>query len=239
MRILVVNPNTTATMTETIGAAARRAASPGVEVEALNPAMGPASIEGYYDEAFCVPGLIGSLRERAGHDAYVVACFDDTGLDAARTVVRAPVVGLCEASLHVASMLGARCAVVTTLARSVPALERLVAHYGMGGRCGVHASDIPVLGLESGDAEARLTEAVERAIAAERAECVVLGCAGMTDLAARMGERFGLPVLDPIACAVRIAEALAGLGVETSKVGGYADPLAKPYTGAMAPFAPR
>ena len=149
MHLLVVNPNTTPAMTETIGHAARRAASAHVTVSCVNPEMGPESIEGYYDEVFAVPGLLATIAEHPRHDAYVVACFDDTGLDAARTVARAPVVGLCEASLRFAAALGARVAVVTTLARSVPALEHLVARYGMQGRCGVHASDIPVLGLES------------------------------------------------------------------------------------------
>ncbi|HYD68518.1 aspartate/glutamate racemase family protein, partial [Azospirillum sp.] len=92
MRILVVNPNTTASMTARIGAAARAVAAPGTEVEAVNPAMGPASIEGYYDEAFAVPGLLEEIArgEAAGVDGYVIACFDDTGLEAARSLARAP-----------------------------------------------------------------------------------------------------------------------------------------------------
>ena len=86
VRILIVNPNTTGSMTEKIGAAGRGAASPGTEVFATNPAMGPESIEGYYDEAFSVPGLLDEIRrgEAGGFDGYVIACFDDTGLDAAR-----------------------------------------------------------------------------------------------------------------------------------------------------------
>ena len=66
MRILVVNPNTTQSMTEKIGAAARAAASPNTEVAAISPAMGPVSIEGYYDEAFAVPGLLEEERGRRG-----------------------------------------------------------------------------------------------------------------------------------------------------------------------------
>ena len=128
MRVLIVNPNTTASMTEKIGAAARRAASPGTEVIAVNPTMGPVSIEGYYDEAFSGPGLLEEVRhgEAAGCDGHVIACFDDTGLDAARALAAGPVVGICEAAMHVATMLGGRFAVVTTLPRSVPALQALL-----------------------------------------------------------------------------------------------------------------
>ena len=125
MRILIVNPNTTPSMTEKVGGAARRVASPATEITAVNPSMGPASIEGYYDEAFSVPGLLEEIRrgEAAGYDGYVIACFDDTGLDAARALAAVPVVGICEAAMHVAPMLGGRFSVVTTLARSVPALQ--------------------------------------------------------------------------------------------------------------------
>jgi allantoin racemase len=118
-KILIVNPNTTASMTETIGAAARAVAAPGTEILAVTSAMGPVSIEGYYDEAFAVPGLIQALMNAPDADAAIVACFDDTGLDAARTAARFPVVGICEAALVTAGQIAKRIAVVTTLPRSI------------------------------------------------------------------------------------------------------------------------
>ena len=93
MRILIVNPNTTASMTRKIGAAARALASPGVEIVAVNPDFGPPSIEGYYDEVFSIPGLIGEMAKAGAVAATIIACFDDTGLDAARCFSPAPVVG--------------------------------------------------------------------------------------------------------------------------------------------------
>ena len=242
MRILIVNPNTTPSMTEKIGAAARQAASPGTEVTAVNPSMGPASIEGYYDEAFSLPGLLEEIRrgEAAGCDASVIACFDDTGLDAARALAAGPVVGICEAAMHVATMLGGRFSVVTTLARSVPALEALARRYGVGDRCRVRAADVAVLALEdpASGAVRRVEEEIARAAGDDGAECIVLGCAGMADLAADLTGRLGLPVIDGVAAATRLAEALVGLGLRTSKVGGYATPAAKVYAGALARFAP-
>ena len=107
-KILIVNPNTTASMTETIGAAARAVAAPGTEISAVTSAMGPVSIEGYYDEAFAVPGLIQALMNAPDVDAAIVACFDDTGLDAARTAARFPVVGICEAALVTAGQIAKR-----------------------------------------------------------------------------------------------------------------------------------
>ncbi|HEV8027210.1 MAG TPA: aspartate/glutamate racemase family protein, partial [Stellaceae bacterium] len=81
MRILVVNPNTTASMTEKIASAARQVASDATLIEAVTSKMGPESIEGYYDEAFAVPGVVQAIMagEADGVDGAVIACFDDTG----------------------------------------------------------------------------------------------------------------------------------------------------------------
>ena len=117
MRLLVINPNTTASMTEKIAQAARAAAAPGTEIVATNPREGPASIEGYYDEALCVPGVLEIVRKAQGVDGVVIACFDDTGLDAVRCLTAAPVIGIGEAGFHFAAMLSNKFSVVTTLAR--------------------------------------------------------------------------------------------------------------------------
>ena len=131
MRLLVINPNTTASMTEKIGIAARRAATPGTEIVATTPPQGPVSIEGYYDEALAVPGILQMMRNTPDFDAVIIACFDDTGIDAARCLTDVPVLGIGEAAYHFASMLSNKFSVVTTLARSVPALEHNLHRYGL------------------------------------------------------------------------------------------------------------
>ncbi|HTI01179.1 MAG TPA: aspartate/glutamate racemase family protein [Acidisoma sp.] len=242
MHLLVVNPNTTASMTEKIGAAARSVAAAGTEIEAVNPAMGPVSIEGFYDEAFCVPGLITEILagEKRGAQAVVVACFDDPGIDAARAAARIPVIGICEAAMRMAGFLGHRFTIVTTLPVSLPAMEGLIQRYGMQGRGRARAAGVPVLALEdraSGAVE-KVREEIRRAIAEDGADCILLGCAGMADLARDLTAELGLPVIDGVAAAVKLAEGLVGLGLCTSKVGGYARPGAKAYSGMLAGFAP-
>src|SRR3954469_22346393 len=136
MRILVVNPNTTASMTASIAAAARAAAAPGTEIAAVTSSMGPASIEGYYDEALAVPGLLMEIAagERAGAQAAIITCLHDTSTDAARAMASIPVIGICEAALSVASYIAQRFTVVTTTERSRVPVEGLVHRYGMAGR---------------------------------------------------------------------------------------------------------
>jgi allantoin racemase len=242
VQILVVNPNTTASMTETIAAAARGVAGPWTEIVAVTSSMGPASIEGYYDEALAVPGLLMEIAagERQGAQAAIIACFDDTGLDAARAMATIPVLGICEAALSLASFIAQRFSVVTTTDRSRVPVEALVQRYGMAGRARVRAADIPVLSLEdpaSGAVE-KLRGEIARAIEEDRAEAIVLGCAGMADLAQRLQEEFSLPVIDGVSAAVKQAEALIALGLSTSKRGAYASPLAKPYRGVLKSFSP-
>ncbi|MEZ5650977.1 MAG: aspartate/glutamate racemase family protein [Burkholderiaceae bacterium] len=241
MNILIVNPNTTASMTAKMGRVAATIASPGVTVRAVNPPDGPVSIEGYVDEAFSVPGLLATIRDEPAADAYVLACFDDTGLDAARCVAPGPVIGIGEAAFHVATLVAGRFSVVTTLQRSVPAIEHNLVRYGLASRCAaVRAAEVAVLELElpGSAARNRIEAEIARALEHDRAEAIVLGCAGMTDLATSLSAHFGVPVLDGVACAVRLAESLVGLGLKTSRVGGYAAPLAKPYSGIFSRFAP-
>src|SRR5258708_7315450 len=218
-------------MTDTIAAAARAAAAPGTEISAVTSSMGPASIEGFYDEAFAVPGLIQALLNAPDADAGIIACFDDTGLDAARSAAPFPIVGICEAALVTAGQLAKRIAVVTTLPRSIVPLEELVRRYGFAERASVTACNVAVLDLEKpgSGAEAKLDAEVARALE-KGAEAVVLGCAGMADLAAKLSQKFDVPVVDGVAAAVKQAEALAGLKLTTSPPRASALPAAQHYT---------
>lgn len=230
-------------MTEKIGLSAKAVASPQTEITALNPDSGPASIEGHYDEAYCVPGLLETIRKgkSMGYDGYVIACFDDPGLDAARELVREPVLGICEAAMYAAAMVSTSFSVVTTLPRSIAIIEHLAHKYGMERFCRrVRAAAIPVLALE--DPQSKATEQIlaeiQCAIAQDRAESIVLGCAGMSDLAQWLSCETGVPVIDGVGAAVKMVEALIGLGLKTSKVGAYGFPLPKAYRGDFAPYQP-
>ena len=239
-KILIVNPNTTASMTDTIAAAARAVAAPGTEISAVTSPMGPASIEGFYDEAFAIPGLIQALLNAPDADAGIIACFDDTGLDAARSVAPFPVVGICEAALVTAGQIAKRIAVVTTLPRSIVPLEELVRRYGFAERASVTACNVAVLDLEKPGSGAEQKLEAEIALALDKgAEAIVLGCAGMADLALALSRKFGVPVIDGVAAAVKQAEALVGLKLTTSRRGSYAFPTAKGYSGLLEKFAPK
>lgn len=227
MKLLIVNPNTTASMTEKVASAAQAVALQDTQIIATNPSAGPVSIQGYYDAALCVPELLKTISEYKEADAVIIACFDDTGLDAARSMVTVPVIGIGEAAYHAATMLACNFSVITTLSRSVPGIEANLVRYGLMARCKrVRATDIPVLALEQNDPSTlkRIEDEIQSAIDVDKADAIVLGCAGMADLMQRLEQKFGLPVIDGVICAVTFAEALARTGLKTSKRGGYASP---------------
>lgn len=232
MKIAVINPNATVSMTDKIAATARSVCAQGVEIEARTGIGAPVSIEGHYDEAMAMPKLLDQVREaEAGHaDAIVVACFDDPGLGACREIATGPVVGLCEAAVKAASMIATSFSVITTLPRSAPIIEELVRRYGLDHQCRkVRSAAIPVLALEEPGSNARLLvrDEILRAIEEDRCEAVVLGCAGMSDLVEWLSEETGIPVIDGVSVATKFAEALVGAGLKTSKIGAYATPNPK------------
>jgi allantoin racemase len=213
MRLLVINPNATSSMTDKIAAAARQAVPAGVEIVAVTNHQGPASIQGPEDGVLAAPGVL-ALVAAARADAIVIACFDDTALAEARALSLVPVIGIGEAAFHAAMLLGARYSVVTTLSVSVPVILANLSAYGVADACvRVRASEVPVLDLErpGSAAEARVSDEIGRAITEDGASAIVLGCAGMADLATRLAIRHGVPVIDGVAAACGMAWVLAGL----------------------------
>ncbi len=224
--ILIVNPNTTASMTEKIAIAARSVAARGTTVVARTSKSGPASIQGRLDGEAALPGLFAEIvaAREEDFDAIVIACFDDTGLYEARKLTDAPVIGIGEAAFHAAMLVASRFSVVTTLSVSVPAIEDNLRLYGLARRCArVRASEVPVLDLEmpGSAARERISDEIGAAIAAGEADAIVLGCAGMADLATELSRRHGVPVIDGVAAAVKMAEALAALHLRTSQAGPF------------------
>src|SRR4051812_6722443 len=219
MRIRVINPNTTESMTTMIGKAARAVAAPGTLIEAVTTPMGPVSIESHYDEALSVPGVLASIAhgETQAVDGYVIACFGDPGLDAARELARGPVLGIAEAAMHAASFLGRGFSVVTTLGRTTGRARDLAEHYGMSRFClGVHACEIPVLALETDPAaRAVITRVCAAAVERDGSDAIVLGCAGMADLCAAISAEVGVPVVDGVAAATVLVQSLITLNLAT------------------------
>ncbi|MER6087983.1 aspartate/glutamate racemase family protein [Streptomyces bluensis] len=232
MRIVVTNCNTTQEMTEEIVRGARAAAGPGTTVTGLTPDWGPESAEGWLDSYLSAAAVLDLLRTyEVPYDAVVMAGFGEHGREGARELVDVPVVDITEAAAHFACLLGRRYGVVTTLERSCGQIEDSLETAGVGRNCAaVVGTGLGVLDLgDDRRTEEAFVAAAERAREAG-AEVLVLGCAGMTGLQRTVGQKLGLPVVDGVGAAVKLAESLVTLGLTTSRVGSYAKPLPKQRT---------
>lgn len=235
MRILVVNVNTTETMTDGIAEAARAVASPGTEIIGLTPDFGAESCEGNFESYLAAMAVMDKIvRYEGEYDAVIQAGYGEHGREGLQELLTVPVVDITEAAASTAMYLGRSYAVVTTLDRAVPLIEDRLILAGLQGRCAsVRSSGLGVLELES-DPE-RAIEAIaaeaQRAVEIDRAEVIVLGCGGMAKLKNRVVELCGVPVVDGVQAAVAVAEGLVRLGLTTSKVRTYAPPRPKRITG--------
>jgi allantoin racemase len=241
MRILVINPNTSEGMTRDIHEEAARYARPGTEIETTSPAWGPRSIEGHYDDIVAAAATLEVVRERSDDfDGVVIACFGDPGLFAAREISRVPVVGIAEASMLMACTVAHRFSVVTVLPRVKPWIEDTVRLHGLEARCAsVRTTPLTVQDCERDPAaaEREIVRAGRLAIEEDGAEAICLGCAGMGPLDKAVEAELRVPVLDGVACAVKLLEGLFDYGLETSRVAGFKQPEEKEYL-ARPPAAP-
>lgn len=239
MRILVVNVNTTASMTEGIARAARQAASAGTEIIGLTPEFGAESCEGNVESYLAALGVMDAVLKYPGQfDAVIQAGYGEHGREGLQELLDVPVIDITEAGAALAMFLGHRFSVVTTLDRTVPLIEDRLLLAGLNAHCvSVRASGMAVLELENHPDRAieAIADQAAEAVETDRAEAIVLGCGGMADLGAIITERCEVPVVDGVTAAVKLAESLVGLGLKTSKVRTYAPARKKRLSGW--PFA--
>lgn len=214
MKILLLNPNCTEAMTESVVQTARTIL-PEAEILGWTNTDGPSAIQGPEDGDAALPGLLALLPKarEAGVDAIVIACFDDTGLEELRAAAHCPVIGIGQAAYHMAVLSGQSYGVVTTMAGSVPVIEGNIERHGFEGAClGVVPSNIPVLDVEEGRPEVLDKLSVEiTAMGARGATSVVLGCAGMTTHHAALSKATGIKLIDGVRAASVLAEAMVRL----------------------------
>jgi allantoin racemase len=235
MRILVVNVNTTESMTEAIADQARRTALPGTEVVGLTPTFGAESVEGNLESYLAAVAVMDRVLAYDGpYDAVIQAGYGEHGREGLQELLDVPVVDITEAAASTAMYLGHRYSVVTTLDRAVPLIEDRLLLAGLDRRCAsVRASGMAVLELESEPQRAveAIVDQADAAVREDHAEVICLGCGGMAELESAVRERTGVPVVDGVAAAVTVAESLVRMGLSTSKVRTYAPARTKKMTG--------
>ncbi|MFC1477357.1 aspartate/glutamate racemase family protein [candidate division KSB1 bacterium] len=220
MRILIINPNSDKDMTAAIKKAAEGYVRDDYEVTCVFTPGAPRFIETYEDQVKAAPGMLTLIREHEkDYDAFINACHCDPNLDAMKECNAKPVVGIGEASMKLASMLGHRFSVLSTDLHSIPNKEALIRKYNLERVCASVRAPGPE--YAGSDDEEKYYTTARKAIEEDMAEVIVLGCAGLVGLDKKLQKRLNVPVLDGVICALIIAEGLVRYGVSTSKIRRY------------------
>lgn len=235
MRLLLVNPNISDSVSDLIRAEAQRSASPGTEIEVLTAPFGVAYIETRFEAlvgAYAAAQVAAENVDR--FDAVVVAAFGDPGLTGLRELLPVPVTGMTEAALASAHLLGHRISIIAISQRIQAWYREVVDSYGFGSRlASIRALDRPISaigGVQQEHAQA-LKELAERAVAEDGAEVIVLAGAPLAGLARSLHGQLPVPVVDGVSSAVRHAETLVALKPGRARRGSFAPPPSKPHRG--------
>ena len=235
MRLLIINPNTSDSVTALIGAEARRSASPATELTVLTAAFGVAYIETRFEAligAYATAQL--AAEHVAGHDAVIVAAFGDPGLAGLREVLPVPVLGMTESALASACLLGHRFSIIAISQRIKAWYRESVEANGLIGRlASIRALDRPLASIGGVQEEhgAQLRALCERAVDEDGAEVIVLAGAPLAGLARSLAGALPVPVVDGVSSAVRHAESLVALRPGKATRGSFAPPPVKPNRG--------
>lgn len=220
MKILIINPNSSLEMTAAIQKAAMDFANNEYEVVCKPTPGAPPFIGKYEDHVRIGVDMINLVRENENdYDAFIIACHSDPNIDAIKEITNKPVVGIGEASMKLASMIGHSFSVIAPVERTIPNKYALIRKY--------HLEDVvasvrtPKTKMGECPEGERLMEAAKVAIEEDMAEVLVLGCAGFAGLDKEMEKELGVPVLDGVICALIIATGLVRYGVGTSKARRY------------------
>jgi allantoin racemase len=215
MKIMVINPNTSLSMTDHMREVLMPIKRSDTDLEVTCADRGPETIESAYDEAYAIPPTLELVKKanREGYDAVIIACFSDPGLHAE------------EASFHLAAMLGARFSIMTPRKARIHTKEEEVHRYGMNHYlASVRSLDLSVAETDADPQKTkqRVMEEAARAVEEDGAEVIILGCAGMTGYAKDIEEKIKVKVIDPTSVALKLTEAIADLGLSHSKIGLFA-----------------
>lgn len=213
MRLLLLNPNTTVAVTETMAEVARSVCAPGTEVIAMTAPHGPDYIRTPEQEAVAGQVVRQALVEHENeYDAAIIAAFLDPGLAASRAAVDRPVIGIAEAALLTARVIGERIAIVTAAENLVPLMREQFTAYGLMDRVvALRSCSDELLGKGGSSLDDLLGDLAAQAIEEDAADVIVLGGGPLAGLRARLHERLGVPVVDGVICAARLAETTVAL----------------------------
>ena len=235
MRILLINPNISQSVSALIRSEAQRAASAGTQVEVATASLGVAYIETRFEAllgAYAAAAI--AAEHQCAHDALVIAAFGDPGLAGIREIVDIPVVGMTEAALMSACMLGGRFSIIAISHRIQAWYRETVQMHGLIDRlASIRCLNTPLqnIGTVQQDHEPRLRELCKLAVEEDGADVIIIAGAPLAGLARGIHADIPVPLVDGVSNAVRHAETLIALQPGRARSGSYAAPPCKAHQG--------
>jgi Asp/Glu/hydantoin racemase len=234
MKILVINPNISDDVTGLIRAEAERVAGPSTEVVVRTAAAGVEYIETRLESLIAAPQVAELIAAEPDVDAVVVAAFGDPGMPGLKELVACPVVGITEAALSTAALLGRRFSIVAISRRITAWYRDCVEQNGFGSRLASIRSlgeTLPDIGSVQQDFRPHLLRLANEVVENDGADVVILAGAPLAGLAREIGASIPVPVVDGISAGVAQAELLVRLDSGTARRGSLAPPPLKPNAG--------
>ena len=235
MKLLLINPNTSQSVSDLIEAEAKRAAAPGTHISVMTAPFGVAYIETRFESLIGAYAAATLAAEHCGqHDAIVVAAFGDPGIDGLREVLDIPVVGLTEAALMSACLLGKRFSIIAISRRITAWYRECVQANGLIGRlASIRCLDQPLqdIGRVQDDHAERLQALCLSAVDDDGADVIIIAGAPLAGLARSIKDQIPVPVVDGVSSAVCHAQTLVALAPNPARRGSFAPPPGKPNLG--------
>ncbi len=229
-KLLIINPNTSYEMTKDIEITVNKYKSKDVEVIVKKPDFGPQSLESFYDYTLAAFGCIRMLeKEKNNYDGILLACFGDPGLYAVKEMLDYPAIGIAEASITMANLMGQKFGLLVALDKAKALMTDMVGQYGMKDRCAA----IEPLNISVLDVEKNKKESIEKLITVGKiaikkgADVLILGCAGMTGMKEEVEKALNVPVIDPVECGYKVLEMMVKGEFKISKKALYMTPPEK------------
>lgn len=207
MRILIMNPNSSQIVTNSIKNEANKYSTEDLEIEVISDEMGPLAIETNYDEITAATFVINRIKDvEYAYDAAVIGCFSDPGLAAAKDIADIPIVGIAEASIYAACLKGDRFSIVAAGGHTdVSVFYEIVRKYGLESRlASVRYLSLGIEDVNLGK-KALIKQNIDKCVYEDGANAVILGCGAFAGIGSILMEEAKIPVIDGIKESISLA----------------------------------
>jgi allantoin racemase len=237
---LIINPNTSRAMSESIERTAEKIFQHHWSFRVINGLSGPESLESWRDYQFAGTAIMPLLQEHKDVDGIVLACFGDPGLFALKEISPVPVVGIAEASISLALLLGGKFGILAAMGRAVSLMDAMVRSYGVESRyAGTSPLNLRVLNIEE-DHQCTMETLLKASqqLAERGADVLLLGCAGLTGYSNELATRLSQTIIDPIEAGCQMIKTVVEMGLGCSHRELYSRPAPQKMNSLDQMFAP-